>query len=186
MLFVILGLVVALRALASAGGYVSIYDLPYHAMNPWPSFIANLFLVQAWNILPYLTWNGASWFVSVEFLLCLLFPLYLFLSRGGALRGAVLVVVGGVVLNYLAQTSGHGLDITFHNGIFRRHGGVCDRRRAVDDLSRGDSARLGRAAGGIVLVRAIGGGAAAAGRDLSQPNGRTSRPTSMSRWRWPD
>jgi len=119
MLFVILGLVVALRALASAGGYVSIYDLPYHAMNTWPSFIANLFLVQAWNILPYLTWNGASWFVSVEFLLCLLFPLYLFLSRGGALRGAVLIVVGGGVLNYLAQTSGHGLDLTFHNGIFR-------------------------------------------------------------------
>jgi len=119
MLFVILGLVVGLRALASAGGYVSIYDLPYHAMNTWPSFIANLFLVQAWNILPYLTWNGASWFVSVEFLLCLLFPLYLALSRGSALMGAILIVVGGIVLNYLAQTSGHGLDLTFHNGIFR-------------------------------------------------------------------
>ncbi len=76
-------------------------------MNTWPSFVANLFLVQAWNILPYLTWNGASWFVSVEFLLCLLFPLYLFLSaRGGAVRGAILIAVGAVVLSYLAQHVG--------------------------------------------------------------------------------
>ena len=119
MLFVILALVIGLRALAHAGGYVSIYDAPYHPMNTWPSFIANLFLVQAWNILPYLTWNGASWFVSVEFLLCLLFPLYLFLSRGGAIRGAILIAVGGLALNYLARNSGHGLDLTFHNGIFR-------------------------------------------------------------------
>jgi peptidoglycan/LPS O-acetylase OafA/YrhL len=119
MLFVILALVIGLRALAHAGGYVSIYDAPYHPMNTWPSFVANLFLVQAWNILPYLTWNGASWFVSVEFLLCLLFPIYLFLSRGGAVRGAILIVAGGVALNYLARTSGHGLDLTFHNGIFR-------------------------------------------------------------------
>ena len=119
MLLTILALMVGLRALASTGGYVSIYDLPYHPMNTWPSFVANLFLVQAWNIFPWLTWNGASWFVSVEFLLCLLFPVYLFLSRGGAVRGLLLIVAGGAVLNYLAMTSGHGLDLTFHNGIFR-------------------------------------------------------------------
>jgi len=119
MLFVILALVVALDALASAGGYVSIYDQPYHPMNtPW-SFVANLFLVQAWNIFPYLTWNGASWFVSVEFLLVLLFPLYLAISRGGAWRAAVLIAIGAAVLAWLARTSGHGLDLTFHDGIFR-------------------------------------------------------------------
>jgi peptidoglycan/LPS O-acetylase OafA/YrhL len=119
MLFAILALVILLRALAGAGGYVSIYDQPYHPMNTWQGFIASLFLVQAWNILPYLTWNGASWFVSVEFLLCLLFPVYVLLSRGGILRAIVLVFVGGGALFYLAQTSGHGLDLTFHNGIFR-------------------------------------------------------------------
>ena len=29
-----------------------------------------------------LTWNGASWFVSVEFALCLLFPIFLWLAEG--------------------------------------------------------------------------------------------------------
>jgi peptidoglycan/LPS O-acetylase OafA/YrhL len=119
MLFAILGLVILLRALAGAGGYVSIYDQPYHPMNTWQGFVASLFLVHAWNILPYLTWNGASWFVSVEFLLCLLFPIYAILSRGGLLRAAVIILAGGAALDYLAQTSGHGLDLTFHNGIFR-------------------------------------------------------------------
>jgi peptidoglycan/LPS O-acetylase OafA/YrhL len=119
MLFAILGLVVLLRALAAQGHYVSIYDQPYHPINTWPSFVANLFLVQAWNILPTLTWNGASWFVSVEFLLCLLFPIYLALSRGGPLRGVLLIAVGAAALDYLANTTTHGLDLTFHNGIFR-------------------------------------------------------------------
>jgi peptidoglycan/LPS O-acetylase OafA/YrhL len=123
MLFVMLGLVILLRFLAARGGYVSIYDQPYHPMNTWQGFIASVFLVHAWNILPYLTWNGASWFVSVEFLLCLLFPLYLFLSRGGAIRGVLLIAAGLAVLAYLARTSGHGLDLTFHNGIFR--GAAC-------------------------------------------------------------
>jgi peptidoglycan/LPS O-acetylase OafA/YrhL len=119
MLIAILALVVGLRLLAAAGGYISIYDAPYHPMNTLEGFIASLFLVQAWNILPYLTWNGASWFVSVEFLLCLLFPVYLYISRGGILRALLLIVMGGAALYALALTSGHGLDLTFHNGIFR-------------------------------------------------------------------
>ncbi|HEX4860226.1 MAG TPA: acyltransferase [Rhizomicrobium sp.] len=123
MLFVMLGLVILLRFLAARGGYVSIYDQPYHPINTWQGFVASVFLVQAWNILSYLTWNGASWFVSVEFLLCLLFPAYLFLSRGGVLRGTLLIVAGLAALTYLARTSGHGLDLTFHNGIFR--GAAC-------------------------------------------------------------
>ena len=123
MLFVMLGLVVLLRFLAARGGYVSIYDQPYHPINTWQGFVASLFLVQAWNILSYLTWNGASWFVSVEFLLCLLFPAYLFLSRGGTVRGTLLIAAGLAALTYLARTSGHGLDLTFHNGIFR--GAAC-------------------------------------------------------------
>jgi peptidoglycan/LPS O-acetylase OafA/YrhL len=119
MLFVMLGLVVLLRFLAAKGGYVSIYDQPYHPINTWQGFVASLFLVHAWNILPYLTWNGASWFVSVEFLLCLLFPLYLFLSRRRWWCGFLLIAAGGAALAWLAQTSGHGLDLTFHDGIYR-------------------------------------------------------------------
>lgn len=119
MLLTILALVIGLRALAAFGGYVSIYDVPYHPMNTWQGFVASLFLAQAWNVLPYLTWNGASWFVSVEFLLCLLFPIYLYMSRGGLVRALLLILAGGAALGYLAASSGHGLDLTFHNGIFR-------------------------------------------------------------------
>ncbi len=118
MLFVILAMVVTLRWLAARGGYVSIYDEPYHPINTLPTFIANLFLVQAWNIFPYLSWNGASWFVSVEFLLCLLFPVYLVLARGGW-KTALLLVIGGAVALALLAHPRYGLDLTFHNGIWR-------------------------------------------------------------------
>lgn len=119
MLFVILALVVILRALAKAHGYTSIYDEAWHPIVTWPTFAANLILVQAWNIFPYLSWNGASWFVSVEFLLCLLFPIYLLIARGGWLSGLTLVVASCGALAFLAFTSRHGLDLTFHNGIYR-------------------------------------------------------------------
>ena len=118
MLLTILSMVIVLRALAQHYGYVSIYDEPWHPMNTWQGFVASLFLVQGWNILPYLTWNGASWFVSVEWLLCLLFPFYLWIARGRWPWAVALIAVGAVALGYLA-TTGHGLDLTFHNGIFR-------------------------------------------------------------------
>ena len=117
-LLLMLTMVIVLRALATRGGYLSIYDEQWHPMVTTETFIANLFLVQAWNIFPYLSWNGASWFVSVEFLLCLLFPLYLVLARGGWRLAAVMIVAGAVALALLAHPR-YGLDLTFHNGIYR-------------------------------------------------------------------
>jgi peptidoglycan/LPS O-acetylase OafA/YrhL len=119
LLFAMLLLMVTLNQLSYWGGYVSIYHQPYPPMNTWPSFVANLFLVQAWNLFPWLTWNGASWFVSVEFLLCLLFPVYVLLSRGGVLRALALIGAGVATLTIIAQSSGHGLDVTFNNGAVR-------------------------------------------------------------------
>jgi peptidoglycan/LPS O-acetylase OafA/YrhL len=115
----ILFLVWTLNWLSYIGGYTSIYHQPYAPMNTWPSFVANLFLVQGWNLFPWLTWNGASWFVSVEFLLCLLFPVFVLLSRLRWGYGVVLIGLGLAALTFIAQTSHHGLDVTFHNGIFR-------------------------------------------------------------------
>lgn len=100
-------------------GYVSIYHEPYPPMNTWPSFFASLFLVQAWNLFPWLTWNTASWFVSALFLICLIFPLYLFWSRGGLMRALLLLAGGITTLAWLATTTHHGLDLTFKDGIFR-------------------------------------------------------------------
>ena len=45
--------------------------------------LVTLLLVHAWNTMNTLTWNGVSWFVSVEFALCLAFPLFLRLARAG-------------------------------------------------------------------------------------------------------
>jgi peptidoglycan/LPS O-acetylase OafA/YrhL len=114
-----LALMWGLNALAQAYHYVSIYNGPDPPLNTLASFIANLFLVQAWNIVPGLSWNGPAWFVSVEFLLCLVFPAYLWLSRGGARRGVALVIAGIAWLVLLSWNSHVGLDITFQNGAFR-------------------------------------------------------------------
>jgi peptidoglycan/LPS O-acetylase OafA/YrhL len=119
MLLVILAMVIVLRAAAAQGHYLSIYDEPWHPIVTWPTFVANLFLVQGWDLFPYLAWNGASWFVSVEFLLCLLFPLYLAVSWGGVWRSVLLIAGGAAWLAWLAASSQHGLDLTFHNGEWR-------------------------------------------------------------------
>lgn len=108
-----------LMLLAKAGGYTSIYDGPEPPLNTLSTFIENLFLVQAWNIAPGLSWNTVAWFVSVEFALCLVFPVYWRLAKGGAARGLALIAFGAAWLVLLAWNSGVGLDITFDNGVFR-------------------------------------------------------------------
>lgn len=119
MLLYILAMVLILNGIAQVTGGVSIYEEQYHPIVTWQTFIGNLFLVQAWNIYSSLSWNGASWFVSVEFFLCLIFPIYLILARGGWLSAFGLTAAGVAGLAFLSLTGKHGLDITFHNGIFR-------------------------------------------------------------------
>src|SRR6185312_14045493 len=58
-------------------------------------------------------------FVSVEFALCLLFPLLLWLAEGALWRGFALIAAGLCGLGALLLTSRHGLDITYHNGVLR-------------------------------------------------------------------
>ncbi len=119
MLLVMLALVLGLRALAASGGYVSIYDSPWHQDVSVKGFILSLLLMQAWNTMDGLTWNGLSWFVSAEFALCLMFPALLYVSQGKAWRGFALIACGVAGLLALLFTSKHGFDITFHNGVLR-------------------------------------------------------------------
>jgi peptidoglycan/LPS O-acetylase OafA/YrhL len=119
MLLWILGLVIVLRALGHAGGYASIFDAKYHQDVSVQGFVLSTLLVHAWNTMPSLTWNGVSWFVSVEFALCLLFPALLWLAEGKAWRGLAFIAAGLAGLTALLLTSQHGLDITFHNGVLR-------------------------------------------------------------------
>ena len=119
MLLLILAMVVGLRALAAQGGYLSIFDARYHQDVSVKGFVLSLFLVQAWNTMNTLTWNGVSWFVSVEFALCLVFPPLLWLAQGRLWRGFALIGAGLAGLLALLFTSQHGLDITYHNGVLR-------------------------------------------------------------------
>ncbi|MEP6830624.1 MAG: acyltransferase [Rhizomicrobium sp.] len=121
MLCIVLAAAIVTRYLAAIGHYTSIFDLTYHTViTPW-SLLLNLLLVQAWNLLPSLTWNGVAWFVSVEWALCLLFPLLLWLANGRTWRGPVLIAAGVAGLVALDLTAGArvGLDITYHNGVLR-------------------------------------------------------------------
>src|SRR3954471_5608129 len=119
MLLLILLLVLGLRALAAQGGYHSIFDLKYHQDVSIKGFWFSVFLIHAWNSMGTLTWNGVSWFVSVEFALCLVFPALLWLAEGRLWRGFALILAGLCGLAALLLTSRHGLDITFHNGVLR-------------------------------------------------------------------
>src|SRR5665213_3404959 len=119
MLLLLLVMVVGLRALAAHGGYLSIFDAKYHQDVSLKGFLLSLLLVHAWNTMGTLTWNGVSWFVSVEFALCLAFPALLWLVEGKLWRGFALIGCGLAGLLALLFTSRHGLDITFHNGVLR-------------------------------------------------------------------
>ena len=124
MLLLVLAIVLGLRVLAAQGGYLSIFDTRYHQDVSIKGFWLSLLLVHAWNSMPSLTWNGVSWFVSVEFALCLLFPLLLWLAAPSPdspklWRGFALIGCGLAGLLALLFTSKHGLDITFHNGVLR-------------------------------------------------------------------
>jgi len=109
MLLLILVMVLVLRNLANDGGYTSIFDLKYHQDVSVKGFVLSLLLMNGWHTMDRLTWNGLSWFVSVEFALCLMFPAILWFSvRGGRWRGPLLVAAGQ-----------HGLDQTYDWGLAR-------------------------------------------------------------------
>ncbi len=119
MLFALLLLTLAAKGFSQLDGMPSIYELAYHPDIQVKGFVLSLFLVHAWHTMDRLTWNGASWFVSVEFALCLMFPLYVWLANGKAWRGVALIAAGIAGLAVLNATSKHGLDITFDYGVLR-------------------------------------------------------------------
>ena len=121
MLLAVLFMVIVTRALAHWGGYHSIFDLRYHQDVSVKGFFLSLLLLHGWNTMNRLTWNGVSWFVSVEWALCLLFPLFLWFANGRMWRGFALIGAGVMGMTLLDLTSGAhvGLDITYHNGVLR-------------------------------------------------------------------
>ena len=119
MLLALLVLMTMARTIGHFGGFLTYYDARYHPDMSVKGFFLSVALVHAWNTMNSLTWNGASWFVSVEFALCLLFPFFAWLAQGKVWRGFLLIVTGIAGLVALDLTSLHGLDITYHNGVLR-------------------------------------------------------------------
>ncbi len=123
MLFALLALVICVRGFAEWGSYRSIYDATFYRPDMQPrGFIMSLLLIHAWNTMERLTWNGASWFVSVEFALCLMFPVFAWLAsplRKQMWRGLALLAAGVAGILYLNMTGKYGMDYTFHNGVLR-------------------------------------------------------------------
>ena len=68
------------------------------------AIFANLLLVQAWHILPSLTWNGPAWTLSAE-VACYLIFAWLVLAAPKRFRwiGAVLAVIGGIMVLMFAR-----------------------------------------------------------------------------------
>ena len=67
------------------------------------SIFTNLLLIQAYNLHGFLTWNGPAWTLSVEVGCYVVFAaLVLLLPRGWRWVGAVLAVIGGVMVLTLA------------------------------------------------------------------------------------
>src|SRR5262252_7883490 len=108
------------RITASREAGLSIFDMPVSDGRTVLTFLSNLFMVQAWNLNTDLTWNPPAWFVSAEFFLYLVCPVLLLLvGTAFGWRSVVLAVASVGLLDALASTSGRGLDMSVHNGIFR-------------------------------------------------------------------
>lgn len=83
------------------------------------AILANLFLVQAFGLFPYETWNGPAWSISTEFYTYLVFAAVCFFlpARRARLAVQVVLMVGGLAI--LAAFSDYGMRETFGWPIFR-------------------------------------------------------------------
>jgi peptidoglycan/LPS O-acetylase OafA/YrhL len=99
---------------------VGFLEVPVFEGRTADTFLANLFMVQAWGFRDVLSWNVPAWFVSVEFFLYLVCPvLILFVGVRSGWRAAALGVASCVFLFALVEASGVGLDMTAGKGMWR-------------------------------------------------------------------
>ena len=93
--------------------------LPFAAGRSPFAILTNLFLVQAFGMHDYESWNGPAWSISVEFYTYLLFAAVCLATarRGPRLVICALVSLVGVLV--LMRFSQYGMRETFHWPIFR-------------------------------------------------------------------
>ena len=99
---------------------LSFFEVPPFVGRTVGTFVSNLFMVQAWGLYDILTWNSPAWFVSVEFFLCLICPLLVWLmgARPGW-RAMALGAASVTLLGILVSVSGRGLDMTYRLSMGR-------------------------------------------------------------------
>jgi len=84
------------------------------------AIFANLFLVQAWHILPSLTWNGPAWTLSAEVACYLIFAgLVLVAPRRFRWIGGVLAAIGAImVLTYARRWMNTTYDFAVPRAVY--------------------------------------------------------------------
>ena len=80
------------------------FATPFTRDRSVEAIFANLLLIQAWHILPSLTWNGPAWTLSAEVACYLIFAgLVLVAPKRFRWIGAVLAVIGGIMVLMFAR-----------------------------------------------------------------------------------
>ncbi len=113
MLFVFLAMRFVFSQL-EAGSYPLFNDID----NPY-TFVLNIFLIQSWKTAPYLSWNGPSWSISVEWAAYLLFPIGLWILATWRWSLALLALLAGFGLLVALNVWRGTLDIHWDYGVLR-------------------------------------------------------------------
>jgi|TARA_B110000003_G_scaffold276459_1_gene323061 peptidoglycan/LPS O-acetylase OafA/YrhL len=94
--------------------YGMVANNPAFSINNADSFIQNLFLVQVISQ-EYLTWNGASWSISAEFVAYFLFAIVILLSQ----RRDLIVTIFSIMISFTAFLYLFHSNLSAGNGLMR-------------------------------------------------------------------
>ncbi|WP_375310683.1 acyltransferase [Bradyrhizobium sp. A5] len=157
-----------LRVGLVAAGLVVAVPAAFEVNNAY-SFVLNLFMLHSLGFIDYLSWNGPSWSISVEFFTYIVFGLVVFLSaRAGAkwvlsAAAALLVVAGLTTLTVVFGKS--SLEVQWDFGLVRCIIGffvgvltaqACLRIRRSDRLALYGILQIVACVASVVLVSLVG------------------------------
>ena len=94
--------------------YGLVANNPAFTINNWESFFQNALMIHAISQ-EYLTWNGASWSISAEFLTYFLFAFIIF----GSQKRAYLIVPISILISFSAFIFLFNTNLSASNGLIR-------------------------------------------------------------------
>jgi peptidoglycan/LPS O-acetylase OafA/YrhL len=99
-------MIVSLISWSRNGAFCCLFDGSLRSVE---SLIANVFLIHAWGMFDWVTWNLPSWSLSTEFFCYLIFAALL--AMEGNTRKLALIALSCVVLLYYGFSLGMGSDV---------------------------------------------------------------------------